>query len=644
MASSMAIKDSTPPVAMKPSEARKSRQARRANKQMEITSNQACPQCKSNGRDSTGNHMMVFKDGSGLCPKCVPSKKYTAEEVKAAKDGGGLANSNGGRVSRYQKRQYTSGFKPQMTVEDISHLGFLGEKRRGITAETDKHLGIRTETNQSTGTPIARYYPYLSGPDLYGYKNRGLPKSWGSAVGTIQGTDLFGWHLCTGSRRTLVIVEGEEDCAAGFQLWSAMNLRAKSRRVRKSVPHIVSLPNGAKGVKKVIMKHLPEIQLYDRVIWMGDNIKTDKDGAEALEEVVEVLGINKLFVPDYPDGAKDICDILDPDDFEGSIDKFSDMWFCDTIYSPIDIREGSTFTYEEVFKDPVIGLDFPFESLCEQIGGIRLREHTVILAGSGCGKTTLCRAIAHHLGVAHGWRVGNVYLEEQNTKTVQGYIACHSGVSLKSLRKDPDIITQEQKDDAMQMISDNHVFLSHSGSIDTDVLMAKFRYLYNIGCKLIVFDHLSMAVNRSIDQRAALDTVMEEIYSFCDKHDVHIISVIHLSRDNKSLFTRGAEITENHIRGSAGVMQLAWNVIAMEGDTQHPAFKNHRFMRVLKCREIGELGLCDGSYVYSHTTGEFTYDPHVVKEMIFDDDSSAPSTPSMGGGGKRKPKYDSKAA
>lgn len=619
--------------AMKPSEYRKKRRSAQKTGNGKIIGNIACPKCRSTGGDSSGNHLILFDTGGGHCNRCP--KTYSAQEITSIKDGNNVGNNT-------PRRGYSGDFKSNyiprkkgLELEDMVHLGYVGDTKRGIFASTDQHFGIRTEINTGNRKPIARYYPYYSGDDLYGYKNRKLPKEWGIDVGSIKATDLFGWHLCIGMRKTLVITEGEEDAAIGYQMWKSMNMRSNNRRVKRSVPHIVSLPNGAKGAKKALMRHLSDLHKYERIIWMGDNVKIDEEGAKALDQAVEVLGVKKLYVPEYPENIKDLCDLYDPQDIDGSVDAFSDMWWTQDNYRPVDIKDGSSYTWDNVFQEPVIGYELPFKSISDKIGGLRLREHTVMMAGSGCGKTTFCRKIGHYMGVQHGWKIGSIFLEEQDTKTVQGYLSCHLDVALNILRKNPERVNEEDRITAMAMIEKHHMFLKHSGSIDPDVLMNKLRYMYNMGCKLIIFDHLTMAVNGEEDQRTALDNLMEDIYSFCENHDVHVLSVIHLSRDNKSLFSRGAEITENNLRGSAGVLQQCWNAIAIEGDIQHPEFANHRFIRILKCREIGDLGICSGGYIYDPKTGGFSYDESLYKEMIFEG-QSANNEPKFGSSGKSK--------
>ncbi len=600
------------------------RRRRNVGKGSKPVLNLACPSCRKKGGDSSGNHLMVFESGKGYCTRCP--KHFSVEEVQVVKDG---KNSSGRRS--FEKSQFQKAYQKELTVEDMQHLGFLGDKHRVIKPETDRHFGVRTKINESNAQPIARYYPYYVEDDLYGYKPRELPKKWGAAIGTIQGTDLFGWHLCTGVRKTLIIVEGEEDCEAAWQMNKAMNQRSDNRRIKRMNPHVVSLPNGAKGAQKALLHHIEDLMKYEKIIWMGDNYKIDPEGALALEVAVQVIGVDKLFVAEYPDRKKDPCDILKMGTTE-STDCFAEMYFNAKKYSPADIVDGADLELSDLEKEVVVGYELPFPSLQEKFQGLRLYEHTLIFSGSGIGKSSMCRALGHWMCDEHDWKVGNIYLEERFDKTAQGYLAYDNNVSLNAYRKDFGIIPVEDKQASMKNIISNMMFLNHNGCIAPDILMNKIRYLYNKGCKLIILDHISMAVTGSDDERRDIDTLMEQIYRFCETNPIHVISVVHLSRDSKRDFARGAEITANNLRGSAGLLQMAWNALGLEGDNQHEEHADTRFMRVLKCRETGEVGLCDGGYKYSKTTGRFTYDESISKDDILETKQAwSPQQPSMGG-------------
>lgn len=628
----MLVNTSNSDKVLSPSEASLRRRQRRTGKGAKVIKNLPCPKCRAKGGDSTGNHLMVFESKKGYCNRCP--HHFSEEEVKAVEDGVSSKRN-------YGPSRYKQAYQKDLTLEDLQHFGFLGDKQRVISAETDRHFGIRTEINTSNRQPIARYYPYHIEEELYGYKARKLPKDWQKDIGTIKGTDLFGWHLCTGVRRTLIITEGEEDCAATWQMWKGMNARSENRRIRRSPCHVVSLPNGAKGAHKVLMKCIEDLNKYDKIIWMGDNYKIDVEGALALEVAVQVLGVDKLHVAEYPAYKKDPCDILKMGTAE-SIDVFSEMYFNAKKYQPADIIDGADLTLEDLEKEVVIGLPLPFPSIEEKFQGLRLYEHTLIFSGSGMGKSTLCRALGHWMCDEYGWKIGNIYLEEKYDKTAQGYIAYDNKVSLNEYRKDFSIIDVEDKQNTMDQIISNMMFLNHNGCISPEVLMNKIRYLYNKGCKLVILDHISMAVTGSDDERKDIDTLMEMIYQFCETNPIHVISVVHLNRNSKHNFERGAEISSNNLRGSSGLLQMAWNAIGLEGDNQHETLGDTRFARILKCRETGEVGLCQGGYHFSKKTGRFKYDPDCDREEVNQSQKQEykKQVPTMGGGGG----FDNKAS
>ena len=622
--------------AVAPSVASKSRRSRRASRE-KIIGNMACPDCRKAGGDSTGNHMMLFESGAGYCNRCP--KSFSAEQVKEAKQ----ASSSPRRTRRQYSGGYNNNYQKDLTVDDMVHLGYLGEKHRGITAATDRHFGIRTETDTTNGKPLARYYPYHVEGELYGYKKRILPKDWGKDVGTIKGTDMFGWHLLKGVKKTLIITEGEEDAAAAFQMHLAMNKRSENRRIKRSIPQVISLPSGAKGAHKILMHHFEEISKYEKIYWLGDNPKTDVEGKAALEMVISIFGANNVYVPEWPEFKKDPCDILKLGSDEAA-DVYAEMYFNAKPYMPSDIKKGSEYTWDEIFANPIVGYDIPFKSINERIKGFRLREHTLLLSASGVGKSTISRIIGHHMAKEHGWIIGSIFLEEQDKKTASGYIAAELDIALNLLREDPDQFSESDRQRAMDYIADKHIFLTHNGSIRKEELMSKIRYLHAMGAKMIITDHLSMAANSSDDERKELDELLEEMYKFTESHDVHLLSVIHLNRNGgNNLFARGSEISENNIRGSAGVLQQVWTCIAVEADIQHEEYSNARFFRILKCREVGEaVGLAKGGYLYDGKTGKLNYDESLHKDMVCPikakENQYKSSKPSMGGGS-----YDNKA-
>lgn len=597
--------------ALSPSQASKKRTSRRASrKREEIVGNTACPACREKGGDSTGNHMMIFESGRGYCNRCP--KHFTKEEVEAAKKP---------QASRRARKSYggSSGYNNYnkgLTLDDMPHLGFSGDKLRGISAETDRRFGIRTEFDTSSGRALARYYPYYLEDELYGYKMRKLPKDWGASVGTLSGADMFGWHLLSGKYQSLIIVEGEEDVASGYQLHKAMNFRSTNRRIKRSEVDIISLPSGAKGAHKALLNHIEDISRYKKVYWAGDNYKIDPEGKACLEVAVQIIGVDSLYIMEYPDRKKDLSDILKIGG-EDAVDIYSEMYFGAKKYSPSDIIDGKDLDLADIEKDVVVGYSLPFPNIQDRIQGFRLSEHTVITSSSGAGKSSLVTAIAHHMSKVHGWMVGNIFLEEKVVKSQQRYIAYDNNLALNEYRKDFNKIPLESRIKTKEEMIDNMMFLDHSGSIAIDELMGKIRYMVACGCKLIILDHISLVVTGSDDERKDIDELMEKIYRYVEHTPVHILSIVHLNRgDARQDPAKGAEITNNHLRGSQGLSQLSFSIMAMEGFNQDKDYGNLRFIRWLKIRETGDIGLTDGCLEYNPKTGRFTYNPDLSKSDV----------------------------
>jgi twinkle protein len=68
----------------------------------------------------------------------------------------------------------------------------------------------------------------------------------------------------------------------------------------------------------------------------------------------------------------------------------------------------------------------------------------LLTAGSGIGKSTVARQLAYSLHQEHGCRIGNVFLEEQNIKTAQAYVALDNKVPLGRFRYNTKLIPPEK--------------------------------------------------------------------------------------------------------------------------------------------------------------------------------------------------------
>lgn len=239
-----------------------------------------------------------------------------------------------------------------------------------------------------------------------------------------------------------------------------------------------------------------------------------------------------------------------------------------------------------------------------------VRQGGKVFVSGNSGKTTIASKIGE-TAKKQGKRIGNIYLEESSDKTVQRYISSALGVGFKEFRRNPlgCGYTREQITEVFNKLvqKDDVIMLDHFGSMPISELMSKIKYMHVVeNCDLIIVDHLSMVISGSDvkDERKELDMVMTQIASFCESHNVHVILIVHINRKNGEGQTVPKDKDGNEkpywirinltsLRGSAGIEQLANNVIAIESE-QLPDRKRGRVrFAVLKNREGGELGEAD---------------------------------------------------
>lgn len=526
----------------------------------EIIGDTFCPQCRSEGRDKTGNHLILFSNGNKVCNRCgykeLPNKEPAMEKTP---------------------------------LSEVSSLPFRTLHDRKLNQKTCEHFGVRVSVNESNGDIDAHYYPVSKDGRISGYKKRTLPKVF-SAAGDTKGTvELFGQMACPKSGKRLLITGGELDALSAWQM-----LNEKYSQYPQAV---VSLPKGENT--SAIKDNLPFILAFDEVL-----IYTDMDdaGRKAADGIAKLIGPKAKLMKTT---EKDASDML----VNGKKGEFINAYFDAQTRKPDGIISGTSISLEDLKKATMVGYSSPYPQLDRMIGGLKKGELTTLTAGSGVGKSTMAREIGFHLRSEHDLTVGNIFLEERTEKTMQGYVALDNNVPLSKLRKHPDLLTTEQWQASYDKLLTNKWFgFKHFGSMASEDLIDKMRYLaYGEHCDFIILDHLSLVFSGqdNQDERKAIDLVMTELAAFVNESGIGIIVVVHLSRNkSKVAFNEGGQVSLTDLRGSAALEQLSWNVIALERGQQASTDKerNTSQIRVLKSREEGWTGLAD-TCEYSFETG-----------------------------------------
>jgi twinkle protein len=557
-----------------------------------VIGREQCPKCAEGGGDRSKNNLARYSDGGGHCFVCnyheFANSKNRVREEKVATEKVGI---------------------------EVYHSLPYGEVH-GVSKETCQKYGIKVSVNEETGRVESVYYPYYSEDGkLVAAKVRKLATKEFHWIGSPSKATLFGQQTIGQGGQMVIITEGEKDALALSEMY---RLSGKNYRV-VSIKDGASLPRAGEKLPKpdiTVATNLDLLSKFNHVIVAMDKDKAGEATANMIAEMVAPVTSVKIL--DYPDGYKDAHEC-----FEGVFDSSGEQlkpaipraaltWLQNARdFVPEAIYNGSDIALEDLMTPLAPGAPIPFQGLQEKMHGLRKGELTTICAASGAGKSTLTRELAYSL-VKSGHRVANIFLEETMEKTAQSFIALDNNIPLARLRAMPNSIAPDDYKRSYEELVANgrNFFFKHFGSLDSDLLLNKMRYFAQAQqCDFIFLDHLSMVVSASDegnDERKLLDKICTKLAAFCTETGVGVIMVVHLRKtgNNQQSASQGGMITLDDLRGSGGIAQLSFNVVAALRDTTavDDGKANIVQLWVLKNREWGSTGMA-GRLVYDRQTG-----------------------------------------
>jgi len=397
------------------------------------------------------------------------------------------------------------------------------------------------------------------------------------STGDMKQAQMFGQHLWKSGGKRLVITEGEIDCLAYATVTNG------------SWP-VVSVKSGAQSSKGDIKSQLEFCESYTSVVFLLDQ---DSQGIAAAHECAALLSPGKAYIASLP--LKDAGEMLEAHRGKELMQAVYEA----KAFRPDGILSGADISMDDLLAVVKPGFSIPYPLLGKKLHGLRKRELTLMTAGSGIGKSTLAREIGYHLVKEHGLKIGNVFLEESYTKTAHGYIAIDNNVPLGRLREEPDCITAEAYQKSLDSVVANQYFYDHFGSIDSENLISKLKYMAtSLECDFLILDHISIVVSGQKSsgegERKDIDLLMTALRGLVEQTGVGLIAITHLKRPDggRKSYNEGGRVTLQDMRGSASLEQLSDNIIAVERDQQGDNPDQSR-IRLLKNREFGDLGEAD---------------------------------------------------
>lgn len=442
--------------------------------------------------------------------------------------------------------------------------------------------GYTVGTYEGKPVQIATY----RGPDgqILGQKLRYPDKTF-RVIGKVK--SLFGMHrFGAGSGKRICVTEGEID---------ALSVAT----VMDGKWPVVSIPNGAQGAVNIFKEYSDYLESFDEVIIMFDS---DEAGQQAAKNCATVLSVGKAKIANLP--MKDASDML----MAGRGAEIISAFWNASPYRPDGIVKGDEMW--EILSDTrkVPSVAYPFTGLNNLTHGMRKGEIVTWTAGSGVGKSSVCREVAYSLLYTKGEKIGYIALEESIKRTGQGIMGIHLNVPLHIGEHDVSVEQLKEAYDAT-IGNGNYCTYDHWGSIDSDNLINRIRYMNKaLGCDWVFLDHVSIVVSgQEGDERKMIDILMTKLRSLVEEVNIGLHIVSHLKRPDGRGFEEGRQITLGDLRGSAGLGQLSDMVIGVERNQQDEETKNRSTLRVLKNRFSGDTGLA--CYLeYNKATGRLTED------------------------------------
>lgn len=550
----------------------------------------ACPKCRSNNLDKSGDNLQVYglnRDGlhSGAhCFSCeyhIPDEQYMIDNDINYEQEWELA---------------TTEFNEEVHKKIKENSGTRSNNYRGIREDTSKPFGVRYEYD-GEGSVSKVYYPTTMNYAISGYKVRCHPKNF-MAVGEVgKGCDLFGQFKFKTFTNTLLIVGGEHDTLAAFQMLSDAQKNKNFDPVA-----VVSSTTGEATTYKQVQAQYDFINQFKKIIVALD---ADSAGEEASAKLIDVLPKGKVFVMRMR--HKDPNRYIDL----GKEQEFiSDFWAAKP-YTPEGVKsaaDGFDEIREELLKARITLPTYMHRMQSMMGGGIIQGRIVNIIADTSCGKSTHVNRMVYHWIFNSPVIPTIVSLEATAAQYMIEMLSVHLQVNMRWKMSDEQFLefldTEECakirhhlcfKEDGQPRF---FILDERAGSIKD--LEVELEMLYRKhGSKLFVVDVLTDMLRGSSEAHS------EDHMNFqrnMAKNGVTTVNVLHTRKPSQSPDGTVRKVTEYDALGTGSFVQSAAYNIVLNRDklSEDKVEQNTTEVDLPKCRG-GKTGSA-GKWYYDFNT------------------------------------------
>lgn len=467
---------------------------------------------------------------------------------------------------------------------------FQGLMYRGIKDEYLKKYGHVTKKDDD-GKVISRHYPEsnMSGK-IAGFKCRNHPKDfrYGNVGNTGGKNQLSGQMIFRGNHKYLLIVGGEEDKVAAYQMME----ENRNGRAGIAEVHVVSPTCGENSAAMQVARNRDFCDRYEQIIIGMDN---DEAGLKAAQAIAEVLPREKVKIATW--SGKDPNKMLEDKQHMAFARDFYNAR--PLVSSGIMESSGLMAAVEEELMRPRITLPFEWTPIQQAMkGGIRQGSIVNIIGDTSVGKSTLVNWLAYFWMFNAPEKVGIASLEATAGQYTLDMISLHleknllwmgEGANILEYIKRPEI-EAEYADLLSNEYGQPRFSILDERDGDIKMLEKQIEKLVHIhGCKIIIVDVLTDILRgTSSDQQEDHMKWQKQLV----KSGITIINVLHTRKPQASDGTWRKATEYDALGSSTFVQSAAYNIVISRNKMATcPIEKNTTHVDMPKCRggETGEI-------------------------------------------------------
>ena len=569
-----------------------------------IIGDTACPQCRSKGRDRTGNHLMLFDDGGAYCNRC----EYT--ENPGTRSGSIESKQRSNNMNLPDPATITGGLPAvpgastqQMTDTQRVWYMFNGPWR-SIPKDVLDFYNYQCAIDENYALEAAKHDVYdLKGERVLCEKIRTLPDKkfyLGNKIGSTDHVQLFGQKQFSRGGRRLLIVEAQEDAMSCYAAFG-----------RKYKIACVSMVFGVQGLAQ-ISDNIEYIKSFEEVTVLGD---MDEPGQKFVDDVATILGTVKHMKID----KKDANILLE----EGRGEDLAKAFFSAAPYSPpylVTVDEAFLKCLETPLQ---LGTTYPWDSVTDMTYG--MVDHSIISIGGGpgSGKTTLINQIKADLMFNKDEAVCTFSLEESPETTLRYMVGYLMGEKIHIPGVQYDTVKAMEigrKLKEHMIIYDPRHYNGKWEKIEQSI-----RILASNGVKKFFIDPVTALAGMlsSSDGNDYINKMMIELSKLTQELPICVVLINHLNSPKKGVpHDKGGKVYAHQFTGSKGQWRFSTEMYGVERNllSEDHAIKNTMLLRCLKHRSDGSKVGQYCRFGYIHDTGDLEDQTHLCPIDIQDDE------------------------